>query len=52
MLANSEPHSRLGCSAISFRHLAVDEALAQIAVLGFPEIDLGALPGHPFSNLI
>jgi hypothetical protein len=47
-----KPHSRLGCSTISFRHLALDEALAQIAELGFPEIDLGALPGHPISNLI
>ena len=52
MHANSKPHSRQGCSTISFRHLALDEALAQIAELGFPEIDLGALPGHPISNLI
>jgi hypothetical protein len=52
MQANREPHTRLGCSTISFRHLALDEALAQIAELGFPEIDLGALPGHPISNLI
>ena len=49
---HAKPHSRLGCSTISFRHLALDEALAQIAELGFPEIDLDALPGHPFSNLI
>jgi sugar phosphate isomerase/epimerase len=39
------PHSRLGCSTISFRHLALDRALAQIAELGFATIDLGALPG-------
>ena len=39
------PHSRLGCSTISFRHLPLDEALAQIAELGFTTIDLGALPG-------
>jgi len=51
MHADSKPHSRLGCSTISFRHLALDEAFAQIAELGFPEIDL-ALPGHPISNLI
>jgi sugar phosphate isomerase/epimerase len=38
-------HSRLGCSTISFRHLALDRALAWIAALGFTEIDLGALPG-------
>ena len=38
-------HSRLGCSTISFRHLALDPALAWIAALGFAEIDLGALPG-------
>jgi sugar phosphate isomerase/epimerase len=38
-------HSRLGCSTISFRHQALDEALATIAALGFGEIDLGALPG-------
>src|SRR3954454_19469861 len=38
-------HSRLGCSTISFRHLAVDEALGAIAALGFAEVDLGALPG-------
>ena len=45
MQANQEPHTRLGCSTISFRHLALDEALAQIAELGFSTIDLGALPG-------
>jgi sugar phosphate isomerase/epimerase len=39
------PHSRLGCSTITFRHLALDKALAQIAELGFATIDLGALPG-------
>jgi sugar phosphate isomerase/epimerase len=39
------PHSRLGCSTITFRHLALDEALAQIAELAFATIDLGALPG-------
>jgi sugar phosphate isomerase/epimerase len=39
------PHSRLGCSTISFRHVALDRALAQIAELGFATIDLGALPG-------
>ena len=38
-------HTRLGCSTISFRHLALDAALGQIAELGFAEIDLGALPG-------
>ena len=37
--------ARLGCSTISFRHLALPEALAVIAGLGFTEIDLGALPG-------
>jgi sugar phosphate isomerase/epimerase len=52
MHADSKPHSRLGCSTISFRLLALDEAPAQIAELGFLEIDLGALPGHPISNLI
>lgn len=36
---------RLGCSTISFRHLALPEALAVIDELGFAEIDLGALPG-------
>src|SRR5262245_53233592 len=38
-------HSRLGCSTISFRHLALDRALGWIGALGFAEIDLGALPG-------
>lgn len=38
-------HSRLGCSTISFRHLALDRALGWIADLGFAEVDLGALPG-------
>jgi sugar phosphate isomerase/epimerase len=38
-------HTRLGCSTISFRHLALDTALATIADLGFAEFDLGALPG-------
>jgi sugar phosphate isomerase/epimerase len=38
-------HSRLGCSTISFRHQALDGALASITGLGFTEIDLGALPG-------
>ena len=52
MHADSKPHSRLGCSTISFRHLALDEALAQIAELGFPRSTMGALPGHPISNLI
>ena len=52
MQANSKPHSRPGCLTISFRHVALDEALAQIAELGFPEIDLGALPRQPISNLI
>ena len=28
MQANSKPHSRLGCLTISFRNLALDEALA------------------------
>jgi sugar phosphate isomerase/epimerase len=37
--------SRLGCSTISFRHRPLADALATIAVLGFEEIDLGALPG-------
>ena len=36
---------RLGCSTISFRHLALTEALSVIGELGFAEIDLGALPG-------
>jgi sugar phosphate isomerase/epimerase len=38
-------HDRLGCSTISFRHLALDRALGWIAALGFDEVDLGALPG-------
>src|SRR5258705_10834366 len=38
-------HPRRGCSAITFRHQAPEEALATIACLGFAEIDLGALPG-------
>ncbi len=38
-------HTRLGCSSISFRHQALEEALATIDGLGFTEIDLGALPG-------
>ena len=38
-------HSRLGCSTISFRHLALDRALGWIGALGFAEVDLGALPG-------
>ena len=38
-------HSRLGCSTISFRHHDLSGALNWIAALGFPEIDLGALPG-------
>ena len=45
MQAKPKPHTRLGCSTISFRHLTLDEALAQIAELGFGTIDLGALPG-------
>jgi sugar phosphate isomerase/epimerase len=36
---------RLGCSTISFRKLALPEALGQIAGLGFGETDLGSLPG-------
>jgi len=36
---------RLGCSTISFRKLALPDALAQIATLGFGETDLGSLPG-------
>lgn len=39
------PHTRLGCSTISFRHLDLEMALAWIAQLGFRRIDLGALPG-------
>jgi sugar phosphate isomerase/epimerase len=38
-------HGRLGCSTISFRHLALDRALGWIGALGFGEVDLGALPG-------
>jgi sugar phosphate isomerase/epimerase len=41
----SAPHSRLGCSTISFRHLDLEMALAWVAQLGFRRIDLGALPG-------
>lgn len=37
--------ARLGCSSISFRHLALEPALEVIAACGFREIDLGALPG-------
>ena len=43
--AQQKPHTRLGCSTISLRHLVLDEALAQITGLGFETIDLGALPG-------
>ena len=45
MHGNSKPHSRLGCSTISFRHLALANALSWISDLGFATIDLGALPG-------
>jgi sugar phosphate isomerase/epimerase len=38
-------NSRLGCSSISFRHLALPDSLRTMANLGFEEIDLGALPG-------
>jgi sugar phosphate isomerase/epimerase len=38
-------HSRLGCSSISFRHQNLPTALTTIRGIGFPEIDLGALPG-------
>ena len=48
---HAKPHSRLGCSTISFRHLALDEALARSRAR-LSEIDLGALPGHLISNLI
>jgi sugar phosphate isomerase/epimerase len=41
----STPHSRLGCSTISFRHLDLEMALTWITQLGFQSIDLGALPG-------
>ena len=37
--------SRLGCSTITFQHLALADALASITALGATEIDLGALPG-------
>lgn len=36
---------RVICSSITLRHLPLDEALTEIAGLGFTEIDLGALPG-------
>ena len=36
---------RLGCSTISFQHLALPDALHDVRALGFEEIDLGALPG-------
>ena len=39
---NSE---RVICSTITLRHLPLAGALAEIAALGFAEIDLGALPG-------
>jgi sugar phosphate isomerase/epimerase len=39
---NSE---RVICSTITLRHLPLTEALAEIAAMGFTEIDLGALPG-------
>ncbi|MBO0681432.1 sugar phosphate isomerase/epimerase [Mycolicibacterium sp. S2-37] len=42
---SGRPHTRLGCSTISFRHLDLDMALAWIMQLGFRRIDLGALPG-------
>ena len=45
MHGNSRPHSRLGCSTISFRHLDLAQALSRIAELGFTSIDVGALPG-------
>jgi len=35
----------LGCSTITFQHLPLADALADIAALGVTEIDLGALPG-------
>ena len=44
MHGNSKPHSRLGCSTISFRHLDLAKALSRISDLGFATIDLGALP--------
>ncbi|MGV0746127.1 sugar phosphate isomerase/epimerase family protein [Mycolicibacterium sp. XJ870] len=45
MTGNKSPHSRLGCSTISFRHLDLEMALTWISQLGFRAIDLGALPG-------
>ena len=45
MHAASRPDRRLGCSTISFRHLDLEMALTWINQLGFPGIDLGALPG-------
>lgn len=36
---------RVICSTITLRHLPLAAALAEIARLGFTEIDLGALPG-------
>ncbi len=44
MHGNSKPHSRLGCSTISFRHFDLARALTRISDLGFATIDLGALP--------
>ena len=44
MQANREPPTRLGYSTSSFRHLALAEALAQSADLGFPEVDLAHCP--------
>ena len=52
MHANSKPHSRLGCSTISFRHLRSTRRSPRSLSSAFAEIDLGALPGHPISNLI
>lgn len=37
--------TRLGCSTITFQHLPLADALADIVALGVTEIDLGALPG-------
>ncbi|KWX23808.1 xylose isomerase [Mycolicibacterium wolinskyi] len=45
MTGENRPHARLGCSTISFRHLDLEMALTWIDQLGFPAIDLGALPG-------
>ena len=45
MTGGTPPHSRLGCSTISFRHLDLEAALGWIGQLGFGAIDLGALPG-------